>query len=216
MLRRRGLLRPRKVPGQAPRRAGSRNRRGLADYPFAGRQMKNEKGASKLLLRHPQEFNPVFAARSGIPYVLGVNSFFNGIDGSIDMPVRAPLQSLGKTIVFIMADILACFPQEIQGYMQTTVVVIAFIDRGMIFQVFAIFDSGFLNFANGGIDPAYSIDLVYGLLPVARAMFDHPAGCPQIGQSMQVIRMISGPSCKTTSHPSSGETNPAHYIQSSF
>lgn len=100
---------------------------------------------------------------------------------TIDMLIGAQLQTLCKLIVFIVADILTGFAQEIKRYMQTSVMIIAFVYFRMVFQVLAIIDSCFFDLPDGGIDTANGFYFVYRAIPIARTMLDHPAGRPKIG-----------------------------------
>src|SRR5450432_3398366 len=90
-----------------------------------------------------------------------------------------------------MADILTGLAQEIQRHMETPVVIITLIHLRMVFQVLTVVDGSLFDLADRSIDTTNCFYFIYGLRPIARTVFDHPARGPQIGQSMEIIRMIS-------------------------
>jgi hypothetical protein len=120
---------------------------------------------------------------------LSVNGSFDGIDRTINVTIGAGLQALREHVVLIMADVLSRLPQIIQRCMQTAGMIDSFVYMWMILEILTVFNRRFLDLADGSIDAVYRCDLILRLHPVARTMFDHPARCPQIGQSVQVIRM---------------------------
>src|SRR5713226_5801852 len=96
-------------------------------------------------------------------------------DSTVDVVVSAGLQALRKPVVLIVADVLACFTQEIKRRMQTAGMIGVLVDRRMVFQVLSIFNGCFPDLADSGIDTADRFDLVYRLRPVTGTMLDHPA-----------------------------------------
>ncbi len=73
------------------------------------------------------------------------------------------LQTLRKPVVFVMADVLAGFPEKFQRLVQTAGMICRFIQRGMILQVLTVFNSRFPYLPDRGIDPANRLDLIHGL-----------------------------------------------------
>jgi hypothetical protein len=109
----------------------------------------------------------------------------------IDMPIRTSLQTLGEGIVLIMADVLTRLPQKIKRLMQPAGMIGQLIDRRMVFQVLTVFNRSLLDLIDRRIDPPDAFDLIPGLNPVTRTMLDHPTRGPQIGQRVQIIRMLT-------------------------
>ena len=65
-----------------------------------------------------------------------------------------------------------------------------FINVRMIVEIFSIINRGFFYFIDSRINHCDCGNFIIRPLPVAGTVFNHPAGRPQIGQGMQIIRMI--------------------------
>jgi hypothetical protein len=105
-------------------------------------------------------------------------------DGSyrpVDVVIGFCLETLREGIVFVMADVLAGFPEIVEGGMQPARLIRDLIHPRVIVQVLSVVDRSLLDLIDGCVDPADCLLLIDGLLPVARAVLDHPACGAEIG-----------------------------------
>ena len=110
-----------------------------------------------------------------------MDRLFHGGYRAIDMVRRRVIAGLGEFVVLIMADILTRFAQEIERYMETSVMVVTFIHFGMIFKILTIVDCCLFDLSDRRIDTAYRFYFIDSLRPIARAVLDHPTCSPQVG-----------------------------------
>lgn len=102
------------------------------------------------------------------------------------------LQTTGIGPVFARHDVIACVMQQVICGMQASGVIEAFLNRGMVFNIFTVVNRSLPDFVNSGVDLAYCDSLMRCNGRVGRAVLDHPSGRAQIGQRVQIAGMIAG------------------------
>jgi len=118
-----------------------------------------------------------------------MNGIFNGRDSLVDVVIGTGLQTRRKSVVFIPGDILTRLVHEINRLMKPAIMVVAFVYRGMVFEILPVVNGSLLDLVDGGIDLPDGIHLIYRLLPVTGTMLDHPTGGTEIRQRMKISRM---------------------------
>ena len=100
-------------------------------------------------------------------------------------------QTLDLWIVFFMVEVSTGLFQRFNRLQQTTAMFLH-IDARVIVQILAVINRGFLDLGNCCIDFGNADIFVAIHLGVTRLVIQKPTGSAQIGQSVQIARMLAG------------------------
>ncbi len=81
-----------------------------------------------------------------------LDGFLGVVMSTVDVAKSALLEPLGETIVFFTGDIVVSFIEKFDGAVETAGPVEMSVNRGMVVEILAVIDSGFLNFVDGVVN----------------------------------------------------------------
>jgi len=99
-------------------------------------------------------------------------------------------QPVRETIVLFARDVGARLLQVIDCLVYPAPMIRSLVYRRVISQILAIVEGRLLDIAYAGVYLTHRFLLVSGLHPVSGAMFNEPTRSPEVGQGVQVGRMM--------------------------